>query len=182
MLHIVIRLKKNIRLFRKQERDLPEDGDQNILIDEVIILDKQESFEHYPKQLRRIAVWDKVNQKTTELITNQMSWTAATIAELYKQRWQIETFFKAIKQLMKIKTFVGTSKNAVLIQIWTALIAVLVVKYLKQAAKYPWSLSNFLAFMRMNLFVKINPTEWLDHPFRDNSHLQNPRQEVIVWV
>jgi IS4 transposase len=90
------------------------------------------SYNEYPKQLRRVAVWDNVNKKTIELITNQMSWAAATIAELNKQRWQIETFFKAIKQIMKIKTFVGTSENAVQIQIWTALISILILKYLKQ--------------------------------------------------
>jgi len=178
----VIRLKKNIKYISKYERDLPEATDQNILIDEVIILEEQDSFEHYPKRLRRIAIWDDVNHKTIELITNQMSWTAATIAELYKQRWQIETFFKAIKQLLKIKTFVGTSENAVQIQIWTALISILILKYLRQVAEYAWSLSNLLAFMRMNLFVKINLTEWLNHPFKENSRAENPRQEVLVWT
>lgn len=177
----VLRLKRNIKYISKYERDLPETSDQNILIDEVIILEEQDSFEHYPKQLRRVAVWDDVNKKTIELITNQMSWTAATIAELYKQRWQIEIFFKTIKQLMKIKTFVGTSKNAVLIQIWTAMISILILKYLRQIARYAWSLSNLVAFLRMNLFVKIDLTEWLNHPFEDNSPVKNPRQEVLVW-
>ena len=178
----VIRLKKNIKYISKTEFDLPADKDQHILMDESIILEEQDSFEHHPKRLRRVAVWDDVNKKTIELITNQMSWTAATIAELYKQRWQIETFFKAIKQLMKIKTFVGTSENAVLIQIWTALISMLILKHLRQLAEYVWSLSNLLAFLRMNLFVKINLTEWLNHPFRDKSQADNPRQEALVWT
>ena len=178
----VIRLKKNILYTRKTEFELPPDKDQHILVDESIILETPKSYNEYPQRLRRVVVWDDVNKKTIELITNQMSWTAATIAELYKQRWQIETFFKAIKQLMKIKTFVGTSENAVLIQIWTALISILILKYLKQIAKYAWSMSNLLAFLRMNLFVKISLTEWLNHPFRDNSHADNPRQGVLVWT
>ena len=151
-------------------------------MDESIILETPKSYNQYPKRLRRVAVWDDVNQKTIELITNQMSWTAATVAELYKQRWQIETFFKAIKQLMKIKTFVGTSKNAVLIQIWTALIAILILKYLRQVEIYDWSMSNLIAFLRMNLFVKIDLTEWLNHPFEESSRAENPRQEILVWA
>jgi len=83
---------------------------------------------------------------------------------------------------MKIKTFVGTSENAVLIQIWTALISILILKYLKQIAKYAWSMSNLIAFLRMNLFVKIDLIEWLNHPFRDNSQADNPRQVVLVWT
>ncbi|MCF7808329.1 MAG: IS4 family transposase [Candidatus Marinimicrobia bacterium] len=171
----VIRMKSSVKYIVKVERELPPHTDQHILNDETIILENPKSYDHYPKRLRRVAVWDDVNKKTIELITNQMSWTAATIAELYKQRWQIETFFKALKQLMKIKTFVGTSENAVLIQIWTALISMLILKYLRQLAEYAWSLSNLLAFLRMNLFVKINLTEWLNHPFRDNSAADNPR-------
>ena len=181
-INFVIRLKKAVKYITKYERELPVDTDQHILNDEIIILETPESYAHYPKRLRRVAVWDDVNKKTIELVSNQMSWTAATIAELYKQRWQIETFFKAIKQLMKIKTFVGTSENAVLIQIWTALISMLILKHLRQLAEYVWSLSNLLAFLRMNLFVKINLTEWLNHPFRDKSQADNPRQEALVWT
>jgi len=82
---------------------------------------------------------------------------------------------------MKIKTFVGTSENAVLIQIWTALITLLILKYLKHLAKYDWSLSNLMAFMRINLLVKIDLSEWLNHPFNDSSRVKNPRQEVLIW-
>src|SRR5699024_5294145 len=88
-----------------------------------------------------------------------------TIRELYKTRWQIEIFFREIKQLLHIKSFVGTSENAVMIQIWTALITILVLKVLKAIAKYPWYLSNLVAFIRLNLFVKINLQKWLDEPF-----------------
>ncbi|MEA3286918.1 MAG: transposase [Candidatus Marinimicrobia bacterium] len=144
-------------------------------------METPKSYNQYPKRLRRIAVWDDVNKKTIELITNQMSWTTATIAELYKQRWQIETFFKAIKQIMKIKTFVGSSANAVQIQIWTALISILILKYLKKIGEHDWSMSNLIAFLRMNLFVKIDLTEWFNHPFEESSRAGNPGQEVFAW-
>ena len=87
------------------------------------------------------------------------------IYELYKQRWQIEIFFRDIKQLLHIKTFIGTSENTVKIQIWTALITILILKYLKSIAKYNWQLSNLVAFIRLNIFVKINLQFWLDKPF-----------------
>ena len=96
-----------------------------------------------------------------------MSWTANTISELYKSRWQIEIFFREIKQLLHIKSFIGTSENAVMIQIWTALITILVLKYLKAIAKYDWRLSNLVAFIRLNLFVKIDLQKWLNSPFDD---------------
>jgi len=89
----------------------------------------------------------------------------STISELYKQRWMIEIFFKELKQHLKIKSFVGTTPNAVLIQIWTALITIMLLKYLKSIAKYQWHLSNLVAFLRLNLFVKIDLGKWLNQPF-----------------
>ena len=86
-----------------------------------------------------------------EFITNNFIWTATTIAELYKQRWQIEIFFKELKSHLKIKSFIGTNENAMFIQIWTALITLLLLKHLKENAEYPWALSNLIAFLRMNL-------------------------------
>ncbi len=96
-----------------------------------------------------------------------MSWSANTIGELYKSQWQIEIFFREIKQLLNIKTFIGTTQNAVMIQIWTALITILVLKALKAMAKFIWHLSNLVAFIRLNIFVKINLQDWLDKPFEE---------------
>jgi IS4 transposase len=95
---------------------------------------------------------------------------ANTIGELYSSTWNIEIFFREIKQLLHIKTFIGTSENAVLIQIWTALITILV---LKAMAKFGWHLSNLLAFIRLNLFVKIELQLWLDKPFEE--HLEKDK-------
>ena len=114
-----------------------------------------------------MAVWDDINKQTIEIITNQMTWTANTISELYKSRWQIEIFFREIKQLLHIKSFIGTSENAVMIQIWTALITILILKALKAMAKFSWHLSNLVAFIRLNLFVKIDLQQWLDKPFEE---------------
>jgi hypothetical protein len=114
-------------------------------------------------------VGDDVNQQQIELITNQTQWAASPIAELYKCRWQIQIFFREIKQLLHIKSFIGTFENAVLIQIWTALITILILKALKAMSKYRWHLSNLIAFIRLNLFVKIELQRWIDKPFEEIS-------------
>lgn len=165
--YFVIRHKENIQFETIRENKLPDNRHEHILKDEIIELTGKQAQKKYPKKLRRVAIWDDKNKQVIEVITNQMSWTANTISELYKSRWQIEIFFREIKQLLHIKSFIGTSENAVMIQIWTALITILVLKALKQMAKYSWQLSNLVAFIRLNLFVKIDLQKWLDKPFED---------------
>jgi hypothetical protein len=163
----VIRHKINLKYISLKERDLPEIGAQHVLRDEEIELSNITSHDKYPKKLRRVVIWDEINEQTIEIITNNFKWAAQTIGDLYKARWQIEIFFRDIKQLLHIKTFIGTSKNAVMIQIWTALITILILKYLKSISKYQWNLSNLVAFIRLNIFVKIDLKTWLDKPFDD---------------
>lgn len=161
----VIRHKDNLQYHVIKENPLPPKRYQHLLKDEIIELKNDDSKQKYPQQLRRIAVWDDVNKQTIELITNHTDWAASTFAELYKSRWQVEIFFRDIKQLLHIKSFIGTSENAVMIQIWTALITILILKALKAMAKFGWHLSNLVAFIRLNLFVKIDLQLWLDKPF-----------------
>lgn len=169
----VVRHKENIQYSVIKENELPENKHPHLLKDEIIELKTESSKTKYPKQLRRIAIWDEENKQTIELITNHFKWVANTIGELYKSRWSIEIFFREIKQLLHIKTFIGTSENAVLIQIWTALITILVLKALKAMAKFGWHLSNLVAFIRLNLFVKIELQLWLDKPFEE--HLEKDK-------
>jgi len=82
-----------------------------------------------------------------------------------RQSFTRQLFFKALKQNLKVKTFVGTSENALYIQIWTALIAMLMVKFLQFKSKFGWSLSNLVAFLRWNLFTYRPLWEWIDSPF-----------------
>ena len=165
----VIRHKDNLQYNVIKENPLPAKRHQHLLKDETIELKNDGSKQKYQQQLRRIAVWDDVNKQTIELITNHTDWAASTIAELYKSRWQVEIFFRDIKQLLHIKSFIGTSENAVMIQIWTALITILILKALKAMAKFGWHLSNLVAFIRLNLFVKIELQLWLDKPFDEPS-------------
>lgn len=161
----VVRHKDNLNYDQLKERELPPIRKHHILIDEEIKLSNKASYQKYTKKLRRVAIWDEENQQVIELITNNFSWSADTISQLYKARWTIEIFFRDIKQLLHIKTFIGTSENAVKIQIWTALITILILKALRNIAKHPWYLSNLVAFIRLNLFVKIQLKKWLDNPF-----------------
>ena len=137
----------------------------NILSDEMINLPGSGANKREFRLLRRVVVWDPVGRREIVLLTNNMKLAASTIAAIYKQRWQIELFFKAIKQNLKIKTFVGTSANAVHIQIWTALIAILLLKYLQMRSRLGWSLSNLVALLRLNLFVHRDLWAWINEPY-----------------
>jgi hypothetical protein len=179
--NFVIRHKENIQFNVIKENELPENRHQHILKDEIIELKNDLSKEKYPKKLRRVAIWDDKNKQVIELITNKITWTSNTIGELYKSRWDIEIFFRDIKQLLHIKSFIGTSKNAVLIQIWTALITILILKALKAMAKYNWHLSNLVAFIRLNLFVKINLQQWIDRPFEETEYYLIENHQGVLF-
>src|SRR5439155_14845633 len=99
------------------------------------------------------------------LITNHMTFGSTTISKVYKDRWEIELFFKVLKQHLKIKTFVGTTENALKTQIWTALITILLIKYLQFRAKADWSLCRLVAILRLNLFSYRDLWSWLNDPF-----------------
>lgn len=177
----VVRHKDNIQFKSVKELDLPEHKHQHLLKDEIIELTGIKTKQKYPKKLRRVALWDDKNQQTIEVITNQMSWTANTITELYKARWEVEIFFRDIKQQLHIKSFIGTSQNAVMIQIWTALITILILKALKAQAKHPWYLSNLVAFIRLNLFVKVDLHRWLDNPFAKEQPPPNVSLQGVLF-
>ena len=159
----VTRLKDNTSYGVVEQREVPAHG--NILLDEVILLTSQQEIGPEAR-LRRIEVWVEERQERMVFVTNNLKLAASTIAAIYKQRWQIELFFKALKQSLKIKTFVGTSENAVQIQIWTALIAMLLLKYLQLRSSFGWSLSNLVALLRQQLFVYRDLMTWLNDPFQ----------------
>jgi len=135
-----------------------------ITSDDGIRLTSRWSRSNYPETLRLITL-ETEGGECLQFLTNHMTLSAATIAEIYKDRWQIEVFFKLIKQNLRIKSFVGSSANAVWTQIWTAMIAMLLIKFLQLKSKAAWSFSNLIYFLRMNLLVYRDLWEWLDEPF-----------------
>jgi hypothetical protein len=161
--YFVTRMKDNAvyKVVKENEVNL----NRHILKDEIITLSGPGAYEKCPYQLRRIEFYNVEKQEIMVFLTNHLKLAAATIAAIYKDRWRIETFFRDLKQNLKIKTFVGTSANAVKIQIWTALIAMLILRFLQLRSKFGWSLSNLVALLRMNLFTHRDFWAWLDQPF-----------------
>jgi Domain of unknown function (DUF4372)/Transposase DDE domain len=161
----VTRCRANTAYHVTATRPVPTRG--GVLSDEEIALDGPRVRHKYPADLplRRLSVQVADRDEPLVFLTNHVGWGSTTIARIYKDRWQIELFFKALKQNLRVKTFVGTSRNALHIQIWTALIALLVLKYLQLTATFGWSLSNLVALLRMNLFVYRDLWAWIDDPF-----------------
>jgi len=161
--YFVTRMKDNALYTVVEEREVPHN--RRVLKDQSIFLRASGAWEKCPYPLRRVEIWDEEKRQSLVFLTNHFGFGASTIAAIYKERWQIELFFKALKQNLKIKTFVGTSANAVKIQVWTALIAILILRYLQLKSKFSWSLSNLVALLRMNLFTYRDLWGWLDQPF-----------------
>jgi hypothetical protein len=170
--YFVTRLKDNTVYYKAIEHTPPKN--RNILVDQTIVLTQQ--MDVCPHLLRRVVAWDPVGKRKIELLTNNRKLGASTIAAIYKDRWEIELFFKALKQNLKVKTFVGTSENALRIQIWTALIAMLLLKWLHHLSKAKWSLSTLAAMLRMNLFTYRDLMHWLHDPFRTPPIIPEPTQ------
>ena len=173
----VTRMKENTVYEVVEKRDLPKK--RSILRDQIIRLSGVEAAAKCPHPLRRIVVWDAEREREIVLLTNHLGFGATTIAAIYKDRWQIELFFKALKQNLKVKTFVGTTENALRIQIWTALIAMLLLKWLHHLSKAGWSLSNLAAMLRMNLFTYRDLGTWIDDPFGTPPELPGPAQLTL---
>ena len=161
--YFVTRMKDNAQYEVIRKNQIPKN--RHILKDEILELRGVGAYEKCPYQLRRIEFYNSEKQEILVFLTNNLKLGASTIAAIYKDRWQIEIFFKFLKQNLKIKTFVGTSANAVKIQIWTALIAMLILRYLQLRSQYNWSLSNLVALLRMNLFTHRDLWAWLNQPF-----------------
>ena len=172
----VTRLRKNAYYKVTKRKDTKHI--ENIYSDQIIELKGFYSKRKYPGRLRRIRSKDSVTGKFIVIITNNFVWSAKTIAGIYKERWQIELFFKAIKQQLKVKSFVGTSKNALLSQLWVALIAYLLLSYLKFKSKFGWSLYTLSSILPTNLFSRRNLWDWLNEPFhpKSNSPPNYPQQ------
>ena len=150
----VTRIKDNTVYESVVEIELSETEDQDILKDEIIILTSKKAKDTgiSEQKLRRVAVFKEDENKVIEIITNQLEWSARTIADLYKKRWDIELFFKAMKQNLQIKTFVGTSKNAVKSQIYVALINYLLIELIRRIhCKTATAFSNFCEKIRICL-------------------------------
>ncbi len=162
--YFVTRPRTNMLYKVTERRPVPTRG--NVTRDETIKLTSEHARKRCSSLLRQVTVWDAEHDRELVFLTNIFHLAASTIGAIYKDRWQIELFFKALKQNLKIKTFVGTSENAVNVQIWTALIAMLLLKFLWLKSTWAWSLSNLAAMLRFNLLSYRDLWAWLDEPFK----------------
>ena len=179
--HFVTRLKDNATYLVVERR--PRSG-EGVLADEIIVLEKQaRTNADTAPFLRRVRYLDEATQRELIFLTNHLELPASTIAAVYQERWQIELLFKALKQNLRVKTFVGTTANALKTQIWTALIALLAVKFLQLQAKFPWSLSRLIALLRQQLFVYRDLWLWLESPFEPSLPLtvEDSPQLPFAW-
>jgi IS4 transposase len=177
-IYFVTRLKENAAFEVVEECAIPKN--RNILSDQLIRFTGDQAQQDCPCLLRRVAVWDEMNQRQIVLLTNQLAFGSTTIATIYKDRWEIELFFKALKQNLKVKSFIGTSENALRIQIWTALIAMLLLKWLHHLSKAKWSLSNLASMLRLNLFTYRDLQLWLADPFGTPPVLPDSEQLTLA--
>jgi len=162
-IYFVTRLKEGAQYRPVQLNKTPPKGP--VISDCIIELTGEKAGEQCPFRLRRVVVYDAKKDRNIELLTNHLALSPTTIGEIYRDRWEIELFFKALKQNLKVKTFVGTSENALRIQIWTALIALLLLKWLHHLSRASWSLSNLASMLRLNLFTYRDLMNWLHDPF-----------------
>ena len=175
--YFVTRLKDNALFEVVETRPVPPGT--NMRKDQIIFFHRQAvpDREHF---FRIVEVWDEEKQRSFTFLTNHLKFAATTIAAIYKDRWQVELFFKAIKQNLKIKTFLGTNPNAVKTQIWTALIAMLVLRYLQLMSTFAWSLSNLAALLRHQLFVYRDLFGWLNLPFEGPPQLADVAKAQLL--
>ncbi len=173
----VTRLKDNAVYAVLGTRDVPPRGP--VVRDELITLTGVRTAAKCPYPLRVVEVTDPETGDPLVFLTNQLTFGPTTVARIYKDRWQIELLFKALKQHLKVKTFVGTSANALHIQLWTALIALLVLKYLQLRSTFGWSLSNLVALLQFQLFTHRDLWAWLNEPFTGPPLLVGPEQLAL---
>ena len=138
--------------------------DCGVLSDETIQYTSLRSSKKSLMQVRRIVFHDALLDKDYVFTSNRFDWSASLVAQIYKQRWQVELFFKWIKQNLKLKCFVGLSDNAVMTQVMVAMCAYLLLAYLKFSAKFKQSLQQMIRLIRVNLFIRRSLTELFRPP------------------
>ena len=163
MIWYVTRLKDNALYKANQEFDIPDDAHAGVLKDEEIELGygKNKELRH---KARRIAFWDDENGRVFEFITNNFDLEAEEIAMIYKKRWQIELLFKQLKQNFPLKYFLGDNENAIIIQIWAAMIANLLLTILRSKIKKKWAFSNMMSIVKHQLMSYINVYSFFEDP------------------
>jgi hypothetical protein len=162
--YFVTRLKDNAVYRAVKNLPVPQTRSGGVIKDQLIRFTGLGAKAKCAHELRLVTFHDAEQDRSFEFLTNNFKLASSTIAAIYKDRWAVELFFKALKQNLKIKTFVGTTSNAVKTQVWTALITMLMLRFMQLKSQWGWSLSNLVALLRMNLFTHRDLWAWLNNP------------------
>jgi transposase len=174
----VVRAKSNVVLQRRYSH--PVDKNTGVCSDQTVVLTSLKSAFAYPDALRRVSYFDVETGKRLKFLTNNFTLPALTIAQIYKQRWQVELFFKWIKQNLRIKAFYGTSQNAVKTQIWIAASVYVLVAIVRKRLGLEASLHQILQILSLTLFEKI-PISRALQPSDSCTDLSEPRNQLILF-
>lgn len=177
---VVTRMKENAKYVAIMEKDIPDQCDDRIIKDEIVSVDtKDKGGNPQELKLRRVAFYDTQKDKVYIFICNNLELSAELIAEIYKRRWYIETFFRKLKQNFPLKYFLGDNQNAIEIQIWVCHIAMLLIEVVKRRLKKKWAFSNMVSMVRFHLMNYINLVSFLNNPEKAWSELINSKNEEI---
>jgi hypothetical protein len=173
----VVRTKSNVLLQRRYSH--PVDKSTGVLSDQIVILSSLESATAYPDPLRKVSYFDAERSKRLKFLTNNFTLPAQTIADLYRQRWQVELFFKWIKQHLRIKAFYGTSENAVKTQIWIAVSIYVLVAIVRKRLELEASLYQILQILSVTLFEKTSILRALQNSNSQSDLLDYSNQLIL---
>lgn len=177
--YFVTRLQKNVkyRILGQQKKSQKK----GVLKDETIQLTGIDSDKKYEGKLRLVTYYDEKQDKTYQFVTNIFHLAAKTIADIYKARWDIEIFFKWLKQNLKIKTFLGTSKNAVLTQVWIVMIYYLLLTYIKYQTKYAGSLTVLTLVIGEMFYHRLSLIDLLSPKFMSRVRASPSNQHQLAF-
>ena len=183
-IHFVVRSKENLVFDTVQELTVPKESPE-VIFDRLVVPNRTASAEQYPQNLRLVQVKDLETGKEIELLTNNVKAEASLLGQLYRSRWQVENFFKLLKQHLVVKSFIGTNENAVMSQIWSALISILLTKYIQKQAKDKRHFSNTICHLRINLMTRSSLYECLKWPLHKRrtpkkSNKEKPKGQLNI--
>lgn len=162
---MVTRMKENAVYEQEVELEIPDNCDNGVIKDEIVLVNTEDSQGNKVKlKLRRVAFYDQKKEKVYVFICNNLEMQAEVIAAIYKRRWYIETFFRKLKQNFPLKYFLGDNQNAIEIQIWVSHIVMLLIECMKKQVKRKWAFSNMVSMLRVHIMSYINIVKFLNNP------------------
>jgi len=162
---MVTRMKDNAVYESLEELDIPDNCDDRIIKDEIVTVQTEnDQKEPVCLKLRRVVFYDTVKDKVYVFMCNNLAIEAEVIANIYKRRWYIETYFRKLKQNFPLKYFLGDNQNAIEIQIWVSHIVMLLIEVMRKKVTRKWAFSNMVSMLRTHIMSYIDAVKFLNNP------------------